>query len=168
MSIVRKQAQWRSYKPQKDGNGAASKLEMKISTSKVTKDNKSYDRRNVEVFWVSAMEEGKDANGNAKFTWADAAKSVTLKLGEADIGELLAVLNGAKVQVGGDKGIFHQNDKGNTSFSFAFNSQYKNYGVRLGKKVGTQLVSVKHTITIGEAQVLKVLLEQAVKQIYEW
>lgn len=168
MSVSRKPTQWRCYKPKKEGNGAASRLELKVVSKEVVKADKKYNLRQVQVFWVSALESGKDANGNAKFGWEDGSKSVTLKLGEADIGELLAVLTGAKPNAGGDKGLFHQNPKGNTTFSFTFNAQYKNYSIRIAKKIGTVLTAVSHTITVGEAQILRILLEQAVKQTYQW
>ena len=115
-----------------------------------------------------------DEKGQAAFAWRekDDKKSVTLKLGETDIGELLAVLNNEKPEAGqtGGKfpGIYHQNQNGSTTFSFK-KAEGKGYYIRLAKKPnGGELTEVKHTLSFGEAQILKVLLERAVIERYQW
>jgi len=175
MSTIRKKTQWRVYKPNKEKSGAASRLEMKIvSEERSGKDGKEYTYRDVQMFWVASPQTGIDSNGNASFSWKDSndTKSITLKLGETDIGELLAVLDGEKPEAGkvGGKfpGIFHQNARGNTTFSFK-RAEGQGYYIRLAKKPkGGQLTEVKHTLSFGEGQVLKVLLKRAVEQKYQW
>ena len=175
MQAIRKKQQWRVYKPNKEGSGAASRLEMKIVTDqRVGKDGNSYEVRDVQMFWVASPQTGTDDNGNASFAWRDSGdtRSVTLKLGEPDIGELLAVLNGHKSEAGkvGGKfpGIFHQNAGGSTTFSFK-KADNQGYYIRLAKKPkGGNLTEVKHTLSLGEAEVLKVLLERVIQQSYQW
>lgn len=167
--VLKKQAQWRVYKPKKDHKGAASRLELKIiTTPKMSGDNQFTDRE-VQVFWVASPQTGVDSNDNAMFSWKDKDDklSVTLKLGEPDIGDLLAVLTGQKKAVGTGKGIYHQNERGNTSFTFEL-VEGSGYKVRVAKMVGGKLTAVAHTISLGEAQVLRVLLESIIRQTYLW
>ena len=175
MSVTRKQEQWRIYKPRKDGSGAASRIEMKIvSDEKPGKDGKTYPVRDVQMFWVASPQTGYSDNGNASFSWSQAndSKSVTLKLGEHDIGEILATLSGLKVEAGqtGGKysGLFHQNSRGSTTLQFK-RMEGQGYALRLARKPkGGNVQEVKHTISFGEGEVLRVLLESAVRQIYRW
>ena len=167
--VLKKQQQWRVYKPTKDGKGAASRLELKIITTPKTSGDKVFVDREVQVFWVASPQTGVDSNDNAMFSWKDKDDklSVTLKLGEPDIGDLLAVLTGVKNAVGTGKGIYHQNDKGNTSFTFEV-VQDRGYSIRLAKMVSGKLTQVKHTLTWGEGAVLRVLLESIIRQTYLW
>jgi hypothetical protein len=165
--------EWRSYKPKKDYAGAASKVQVKIVPVKFTAADEERIRFKVQAFWVATNQlPQNDKNGNATFGWGDESKFVTLKLGEVDIGELLAVINGKKQIAGSEsgkyKGIYHQHAKGSTSFTFQYNEQYKNYYVRLAKKIGDKVTEVKHSITLGEAEVLKVLLEKTILAMYQF
>lgn len=170
--MAKKAKEWRVYKPKKTNDGAASKLELSIKGKDIVgKDNKPLTIRVVNVFWVSAKQTGTDANDNASFGWSDEDKNVTLKLGEVDLGEILAVLNNEKVITGATegnyKGIFHKNDKGSASFSIEKHA--KGYNVRASKKIGAAApVQITHQLTFGEAQILKQVVEAAVKQIYAW
>ena len=174
MEILKKNSQWRCYKPKKDGKGAASRIEVKIvKTEKQSEDGKKFEIRDVQAFLVSSPQEGEDQNKNAKFSWSnkDDKKSVTMKLGENDIGEMLAVLNGIKNKAGTDSGIFHQNPNGNTTLSFEYNNanDRKYYSLRLAKKgKDGKLVAVSHLVSVGEAQILKVLLERIILTTYNW
>ena len=175
MSVIRKQEQWRIYKPRKDSSGAASRIEMKIITGeKAGKDGTMYPTREVQMFWVASPQTGFSSTGNASFSWSEPSdnKSITLKLGEHDLGELLAALTGKKGEAGqtGGKysGIYHQNSKGSTTLQFKL-VEGQGYTFRLAKKPKSgELQEVKHTIPFGEAEILRVLLESAVRQIYEW
>ena len=175
MSVTRKQEQWRVYKPRKDGSGAASRIEMKIiSEERPGKDGNTYSVRDVQMFWVASPQTGYAQNGNASFSWSEPndPKSITLKIGEHDIGELLAALNGLKSEAGQTEGkysgLFHQNAKGSTTLQFK-RMEGQGYALRLARKPkGGALHEVKHTISFGESEVLRVLLESAVKQISRW
>jgi hypothetical protein len=168
---LKKQAQWRVYKPKKSNDGAASKLECKVVTFTKEKDGQKYPVRKVQVFWVSAQQTGTDANDNASFGWEDEAKRVTLKLGEVDLGEILAVLNNKKDVAGavGDKfkGIFHKNEKGNASF--LLERKDTGYYLRVSKKIGTApAIAVTHQISFGEGEILRIVVESAVRLMYQW
>lgn len=172
--VLKKREQWRIYKPKKTGDGAASKLEMKIVDKEmVGKENKKFSVRDVQLFWVTTKQTGVDTNENASFAWDDQNKTVTLKIGEPDIGEILALLNGHKEQAGSPKtdkfpgGLFHKNENGSATLVLAKFGD--GYSLRVSKKIGTNApVIVSHQITLGEAQVLKVVLESAIRQMYQW
>jgi hypothetical protein len=176
MAVVRKQEQWRVYKPRKDGSGAASRVEMKIvSDEREGRDGKPFTLRDVQMFWVMSPQVGYDSNHNASFSWKmgkDDKQSVTLKLGENDIGEILAVLTGLKEEAGqtGGKysGIYHQSRSGSTTLQFKL-VKGRGYQVRLARKPKEgNLQEVKHTLSFAEGCVLKVLLERAIEQKYQW
>ncbi len=169
----KKLKEWRVYKPKKTNDGAASKLELRVDFKEkppTTKDSKPFLVRKVLVFWVSAKQTGVDANGNASFGWDDPTKNVTIKLGEVDLGELLAVFAGAKPNTGQpeDKGLFHKNERGSTSFNLKRNDA-GGYYVKATKKFNNEpAVQISHTLTYGEAEVLRLLVESAVRQTYLW
>lgn len=156
---------YRIYKPKKDGKGAATQLEVR-------KDKKD-EYSTVLIFLKGANQTGFYDNKNAKFAWAkdeeDLSKIVNMKLGESDIGDLLAVLNGKKDKVGQkESGIYHQNPKGNTTLKFEWMEKYGQFGLRLASKPNDgNLIEVKHFVSQEEGQVLKVLLEQALLLYYD-
>lgn len=160
--------QWRVYKPTKDGKGAASKVELRVLNKEMEKNGKKFNVRDTLVFWVSAPQvPSKDEN--AAFAWGDdnSKDVVTLKMGEPDIGEVLAVLGGLKKQAGTDKGIYHQNEHGSTSFTFETVPD-RGYKIRLASKRDGKLVAVQHTLNYAEGKVLEVLLKRAVEIMYNW
>lgn len=165
--------EFRIYKPNNNKNGAASKLELRNKT--VEKGDNTYSEW--MMFWTGANQTGEDANGNASFDWKTKekpGKEVVLKLGDPDIGELLAVLNKSKDKVGGPegKGLYHQNERGNSSLSFEYskstNPKYDDsYRFRLSSKVGDNpVLEVKHTITLAEAEIIKEILLGYVRKKY--
>lgn len=161
----------RIYKPTPSKNGAASRLQFKIKQERF---------RDCQFFWETAQQTGVDENGNASFAWQDSTKKVTMKLDTPDIGEILAVLNGRKDSVGpppkdGSKypgGLFHKNTSGSTTMQFARvqgkDGKQDYYAIRLASKKGNNLIEAKHTITLGEAEVLRILLNDAISAMYSW
>lgn len=147
-------AEFRVYRANKNNNGAASKLQFR------------YNNEGKPLLFISsARQTGTDENDNATFAWKE--ESVNVKLGELDIGEFLAVLNGKKDNVGGEKGLYHQNEKGNSAISFVRND--KGYSLRVSaKKNGGQLVAVSHAMSLAEGEIMRVLLECVVRRIYQW
>jgi len=166
--------EYRIYKPNKKGAGAASKFQCKTKTKKI--GDKEYPE--LILFVETAPQTGTDDNDNASFAWAQQGKSpssVTMKLGMPDIGEMLLTLTGKTKFVGPppkagrtvESGLFHQNKNGNTSLRLKWSdgtlflnlsSQDKNKNVT---KVG-------HSLTPGEAAVLAVLLEEFVVKYHDW
>ena len=97
------------YTARGDGNGAASQWNLGSK-----KDC---------VFLEMANQKGKDDNNNARFDWEN---KVRFKLGDSDIGELLAVLVGLQDGAGPfddnkkkHRGLFHSNPSGNAVLYFA-------------------------------------------------
>lgn len=156
----------RFYHPKNDGNGGASKFQLRLDTKAQYPE--------YLLFWTAAKQIPSD-DDNAKFDWDN---GVVIKLDTPDIGDLLAVLKGYKLAVGpepkeGQKSsIFHKNASGNTSLTFSAEFNNKDrlayYAMRLAKKRDNQVTEAKHVISIQEAMVLEVLLTKALHKFYGW
>lgn len=123
------------------------------------------------VFLEMADQKGKDDNGNARFDWDN---KIRFKLGEADIGEILAVLAGVQNGVGPfdpeknrHKGLFHSNQNGNAILRFG-KDQNDRFGIYLSVKKDEKQSAVRHSISKGEACVLGTLLRRAIEIMYRW
>jgi len=145
------------YKAKRDGGGAAS--QWCVSSKKDS------------VFLEMADQKGKDSNNNPTFNWD---KKIKFKLGVSDLGELLAVLRGIQSGVGPvdkdqnkHKGLFHQNDNGNSVLYFAKDDR-NILRMCLSTKKGDERTRVQHAISTGEACVLETLLSRAVEIIHGW
>jgi hypothetical protein len=172
------QNEYRIYKPNMKGTGAASKLQLRTKKKAVKgRDGTRGEIDVIMVFWESAMQTGKDNDGNALFAWEDDARKVAIKIGDADVAEMLAVFSGKKEFAGpppkeGAKfapGLFHKSPSGNSTFSLTRND-LGGYSVRLSaqKKGQTGLIAVSHTLTIGEGEVISTLLRAAIVKKYGW
>lgn len=145
------------YKAKTDGDGAASQWSL---ASK--KDC---------VFLEMANQKGKNSDGNANFDWDS---KIRFKLGESDIGELLAVLVGFQKGAGpfdpakkGHKGLFHRNPSGNAILHFGHDSENR-LRIHLSVKKDEQKTAIGHVISKGESMVLSTLLRRAVEVMYRW
>lgn len=162
------------YRANKNGNGAASRLQLSKKTNA-----RGYDE--VLLFLEVAKQNGANDNGDAMFAWQGGKNSmdggsVTIKLGTVDVGEILTVISGRKPCVGDPngkfKGLFHQNAKGNSSLDFrvyAKDGQDVCYALSASKKVGdSEAVKVNHLVSFGEAETLRVFLNTALVQMNGW
>ena len=156
----------RIYKPYTDKStntvkGSASSFEIAV------KNKNGYE--DVMVFLTMAKEIPSN-NDNSAFAWEDPLQSAQMKLGDADIFDLLAVIRGVKNQVGGDngKGLFHKNKVGNSALKFSYNDEKKSFALEISSKRGDDLVRVYHAVTMGEALALGILLEEYVRRRYDW
>lgn len=145
------------YKAKNDGHGAASQWNLGSK-----KDC---------VFLEMANQTGKDDKGNARFDWEN---KIRFKLGEADIGEILAVLVGLQSGVGTfdssknkHKGLFHSNQNGNSILYFG-KDEYGRYRIYLSVKKDDTKTSVQHALSNGEACLLSTLLRRAIEIIFRW
>jgi len=145
------------YKAKGDGNGAASQWNLGSQ-----KDC---------VFLEMANQKGKDENNNARFDWDN---KIRFKLGEADIGEILAVLMGLQDGVGPFdaakskyKGLFHSNQSGNAILYFG-KDEHKRFRIYLSVKRGDEKIVVQHAMSKGEACILSTLLRQAIEVMHRW
>lgn len=152
--------EFRSYKPNKAGNGAATKFQIRAGPNQNNQER-------VMLFVQSAMQTGVGEDENASFGWKDESKTLTIKLGVNDVGEILSVIYGVKQQAGSEKGLYHQNDKGNSTLQFSFNEKW-GYNFRVTSKQDGVLKEVKHAISFAEAEVLRVLLTDFIRLTYQW
>jgi hypothetical protein len=174
MSVDRKK-DYRIYKPFKDKTtgkctGAASNIQCKVQ---IDDDADIWDRRKVYAFWVGTNQTGEDANGNPSFGWKDELLTVNFKMEPNDAAEILSVIQGKKEvagQSGGKyEGIFHENDKGNSTLIFK-SVPGRGYSLRLSskRKGADKAVVVSHTISFPEAAILAILLEDLIRLYYFW
>lgn len=132
------------------------------------------------LFLEMAKQTGVDKEDNARFGWADSKKpetrqtSITMKLEELDIGEILSVLNGIKEEVGANgKGLFHKTPNGNTVLSFSKyikDGKLLGYNLRVSRKLNgeTNPVAFSQGISVSEGEVLRTLLSAFVVKKFEW
>jgi hypothetical protein len=112
-----------------------------------------------------------EGDENARFDWAN---KLTMKLGVADLGEILAVLERRQKGIGPQKdgqhrGLFHKTASGTTTLLFEESQQNAGWHMRIGvQKAGAAVVNLSHSISPGEGATLLVLLRLAVERIYRW
>jgi hypothetical protein len=151
---------WHSYKPTKAGTGAASGWQLSR-------------KEGVPSLWFQmAKQAGNNAKGNATFDWEH---KIIFKLGQNDVGEILAVLMRQKDGVGEKKpdgkhsDLFHQTEKGNTVLYFGV-SDKGGFQIALSRKMKGEAAATRimHALTVGEAAYLLCLLHAAVPQLHGW
>jgi len=132
------------YKPRKKGGGSASQWNLNI-------DKKS-------VFLELAEQVGSEQ----KFNWEN---KICMKLGVNDMGELIATLENRQKAINGGKGLFHENEQGNSSLNLtrSDNGWFLNVGVKKEK-----LTKISHSLSFGEGAILLTLLRVAIQRIYGW
>lgn len=170
-------SEFRIYKPYKDKNtntfkGYASKIEVNEKEVKV--GDKTYLK--LHVFWTMTEQTGEDERGNASFNWVTDknpnGKQVVISLGDPDLGEFLAVLNGVKKKIGqpNGKGLYHEtSDTANKGMTFEYVEKEgydSGYRVGLSKKDENGVVKFSHTISLGEAEILKIIFTDAIRKKY--
>ena len=169
--------EYRIYKPNSKGSGAASKFQCRTKWKTVD----GVDYADLILFLETAQQTGFDSNKNASFDWSSAnnkgkkPKSVTMKLGLPDIGEILLVLKGRKQFVGPEPkegrkiepGLYHQKAKGNTSLRLKW-SEGKLYLNLSSQDENKNVIKVSHSITTAEATVLESLLDHFIDKYHGW
>lgn len=147
------------YKPNKNGNGAASQLSVRLNKT---------DKGVVELlcFWSLAKQ-----CGDKKFGWKEKDKYVNIKLGEIDICDVISVLSGLKSEVGpgGGKGRFHSFNGNSSVLKFSFDKEKNIYKFGVSTKKGDgEAVVVFHNVSIEEGVALKILLTDIVSAMYNF
>lgn len=159
------------YRTNRENKGTAIQWEL---SHKVTKNKKNEDVDLYFMFLEGAPQVGVDDNDNARYDWQN---KITVKLGENDIGEILAVLNGLKDSAGYKGSLYHQTPGGgNKSITFAINQpEGKNYEPSMGYKlrIASQdaqknLKQVQLIINPAEAEIIKALLGRAIVRMFGW
>jgi hypothetical protein len=158
-------ANFRIYKPNNQKSGSASQLDYRKNTRG--------KRSEVVLFWTITQQTGEDDNGNASFAWdSDKSKTIKMKLGLPDVGEILAVLKGRKDAVGTGKGLFHKNQNGNSVLQFCFVGATDKVPDRFSLRISTQdtqknSLAINQTISIGEGVVLEQFLNGFLSSSFE-
>lgn len=166
-STVKYFPEYRIYKPKKSGDGSASRLQFKIK-------EEQYGPR-AYLFWEASKQDGFDDKENAKFRWTDVKGKIAMKLEETDIGEILSVLNGVKDFVGTEptKGLYHQNNTGNTVMCLVKQRQEGKptvfyFKLSSKKKGDKEALIIQHVISVAEAMIIRILLQDALSKMYGW
>lgn len=150
---------YRVHRPSKSG-GCAAEFQIKEPRGK-------YDDYCVMLQIVP--QEGVDEDTkNAKFAWSREGgyKGITMKLGLADIGEMLAVLNMVKPAAGTGKGLYHQNDSGNSVLKF--DGSEKGIALSMSAKRGEEEpVRFNMLLSHADAQIVKALFEKCLSLQYD-
>lgn len=153
---------FRIYRPNKTQDGVAAAIQLSYKTKL------QYDKW--QLFLVIAPQTGLDEKNNAQFAWNDPAKAITVRLGDNDVAEMLAVLVGRK-KVAGGKNLFHQTPGGgNKAIVFSRKDNGDGYYIRVSaqdadrKNIGPLSI----VFSEGEGVVLSILLRSAVNKMYGW
>lgn len=145
--------EYRIYKPNTVGTGAASTWNVKFTNG----------RKSHACVFLEMAKQIPSEGENAKFDWENCLR---IKLEAVDVGELLAVLYHDVEAINNGKGLFHQNDKGNVTLNFGVAD--RGYFLRMGRKRDGQVSEVKHGVTFGEAAILRKLLEHSLDCMFQW
>jgi hypothetical protein len=144
------------YKPTRDGNGAATQIEMRYAIDRYKKT-----REHLMVFLASARQ---IPGAERRFDWEN---PVTMRLGPAELGEIIAVIEGMKSEAGHDGQIYHQNEKGSKTLSFMHLDDRKAFGLKItSKDTAGNLVQIKHLVSYAEAIVVRELFKAAIPKMF--
>lgn len=162
MSTARPQ-EYRIYRPNRNGDGSA--LAFQLSYKEKEYNGKKYP--NWMVFMVAAKQTGTDNNGNSSFAWKEA---INVKLGENDLGEIMAVLEKRKASVGTKGSLFHETPGGgNKVIGFEKNTERGGYNLSVSSKGKDGNVQKSRiSISDSEASILLTLLKRAIERMYQW
>ncbi len=132
------------YKPRKNGAGSASKWNVNVKCKAV---------------FLELSQQIAPMGSEKMFDWDN---KLIMKLGVADLGELIATLENRQQSMK----LFHQTEDGNSTLNISKNDKggwFLNIGVKKEK-----VVQIKHSMSLGEGAILLTLLRQAVLKIYAW
>lgn len=147
----------RFYRANKSNSGVAASFELSY------KKDEKYDK--YHMFLVMANQTGTDQNtGNAQFDWDNA---ITVKMGDIDIGEFLAVLENRKQNVG-KNGLFHQTANTNKIIKFEKQQDSFRLGVSCKTDGDEKPRQISMILGVGEVTLLHTLLRRTVEKMYGW
>jgi hypothetical protein len=135
------------YHQNNKGTGTALRLEPKVNRDDT-------DRYNCFFLEMAAQKTTarREAGGvtPATFDWSN---KITVKLNFMDIAEMLTVLEGRTLRVGGDRnGLFHASGGGNTLIAFQRNLEHNTFFLALSCKRNKEAVPYKLGITLSDAE----------------
>lgn len=142
--------QYRIYRMNKSNSGCAIALQLSYK-----KDNE-YDKYQMFLIGANQLKEN-NSNGDATFDWKN---PITVKLGENDLGEILAVLEGRKDAVGYKNGLYHETPGGGSKI-INFQAVENGYSLNISAQDKEKnLKKVFLTLTHGEASIMAVLIKR--------
>lgn len=141
------------YKPRKDGKGCACQFELNTTTRC--------------VFLNMALQSGTNAEGYARFDWAN--KRIA-KLNEVEMGDIVRVIRIGDGGIGPwdetsqrPKGLFHKTNTGSTTLQFARSTHGYHLRMAIQTRGSEGLVVLQQGVTDAEAETLSIFLQQAVQ-----
>lgn len=144
------------YHPNAKGTGSALRIEPRINRH-------CGDRYNCFFMELAAQREvARRHGGERSFARFDWERKITVKLGFADVCELLTVLEGRLPHVGGDrKGLYHQTASGNTLISFSLDTARGTFFLSVSRKSadGQEVQRIGIGLTEVEATGLRCLFQ---------
>ncbi len=149
----------RIYRPNKNNNGFCAEFQLAY------KENEKFDK--YMAFLTMAKQVPSD-NENAAFDW-NKEGVLTVKLGENDLGEMLAFFNRDQDALGyNKKGLYHESEKGNKVISL--NGHDNGVYLKISYQSKDKTVSDSRSISLSysDCNIIKVLLENAISKIYGW
>lgn len=154
---IRRPQDYRIYRANKDLKGSATKWNVRLKQEEGYVDAMLFIEATVQI--------GIDANGNGKYAWEDASKTVKMKLEAVDIGTILATLGGITKETK----LFHKNEKGNTVLNLSPATNPGTYYLSVSSQFKDgKTKKVQQTLGSTDIEILKVLLKDAISLIYYW
>ena len=119
----------RFYHPNPKGTGSALRVEPRINST-------GEDRYNCFFLEMAAQKSTAGRRGgDSEFATFDWDNKIVVKLGFLDISEILMVLEGRAMKVGGNRsGLYHASQQGNTLIALARQEERQNYFLSLSRK----------------------------------
>src|SRR5687767_6502962 len=155
---------FRIHKPRNTGDGAASNFQL------VERDGE-YGKNYMLFLEMAKQVKAPEGSENSAFGWKDKETKVVMKLGQTDIAEILMVLTGKKQTVGTGKGLFHENDNGNSVLHFneyVKDDKLVGFALKITTKQGDVNNAVNHLVSPAEAEILTILLQRAIARMQGW
>lgn len=142
------------YKPNRNSNGSVMQVKM------------HNNRR--ECMFLELAKQVRPITEANPYDWENT--KVVIKLGDADIGKLLALFNGnwplSPDRNTPDLDIFHQNDRGNKSIKIK--KQDRGYYFKVSAKENGELNSIAIPISWDEAELIKIALTRGYEMMLGW
>lgn len=151
--IVRKRDFVGIYKPNKNMNGAVAQFKMGSQR---------------ECMFLELAKQVRPMDDSKPYDWDNTR--VTIKLGEVDIGKLLALFNGAVAPnpdpTKDDLQLFHENAKGNKVIKLK--RQDRGYYMKVSMKEGERNEQIAIPISWDEVELLRIALTEGYRIILGW
>ncbi len=151
--------QARYYRANKNNNGVASAWQLAY------KPEKKFDQ--YEMFLTVAPQTGYDESGNGSFDWKE--KAIIVKLGDNDLAELIAVLDGRKDSLGFKGSLYHETPGGgNKAVKLDFVEGAYKFSVSAQDAEKNKIGPYYQTLGQADAVMLSILLKKAIEKFYLW